>query len=94
MGIISYMMSHRKSTQSIDAKVLYRIRGKGRGSVHVPGDFLDFGSREAVDLVLHRLVQKGVPPGSASVKLSDQRVICFPAPRRGLPGVCGSGSHR
>jgi Family of unknown function (DUF6088) len=60
MGIISYMMSQRKSTQSIDSKVLYRIRGKGRGSVHVPGDFLDFGSREAVDLALHRLVQKGV----------------------------------
>jgi predicted transcriptional regulator of viral defense system len=60
MGIISYMMSQRKSTQSIDSKVLYSIRGKGRGSVHVPGDFLDLGSREAVDLALHRLVQKGV----------------------------------
>lgn len=60
MGIIPYMMIHRKSTQSIDAKILYRIRGKGRGSVHVPGDFLDFGSREAVDLALHRLVKKAV----------------------------------
>jgi hypothetical protein len=54
------MKSHRKSTQSIDFKVLSRIRGSGRGSVYVPRDFFDFGSREAVDLTLHRLVQKGV----------------------------------
>lgn len=60
MGIIPYMMSHRKSTQSIDFKVLSRIRGGGRGSVYVPRDFFDFGSREAVDLALHRLEKKGV----------------------------------
>lgn len=54
------MESHAKSPQSIDSKVTYRIRGKGRGSVHVPGDFLDLGSREAVDLALHRLVKKGM----------------------------------
>jgi hypothetical protein len=60
MGIIPYMKSRRKSTQSIDFKVLSRIRGGGRGSVYVPRDFFDFGSREAVDLTLHRLIQKGV----------------------------------
>lgn len=49
----------RKPPQSIDTKVLYRIRAKGRGSVHVPGDFLDLGSRQAVDLALHRLAKKG-----------------------------------
>jgi hypothetical protein len=54
------MMAGRKTPQSTDAKVLARIRGKGLGSVHVPGDFLDLGSREAVDLVLHRLVKKGI----------------------------------
>ena len=27
------------------------------GSVHIPADFLDLGSRRAVDLVLHRLVK-------------------------------------
>jgi hypothetical protein len=54
------MLHRKKSPQSIDTKITYRIRGKGRGSVHVPGDFLDLGSREAVDLVLHRLVNKGV----------------------------------
>jgi len=54
------MSQIQKSTQSIDGKVIYRIRGKGRGSIHVPGDFLDLGSREAIDLALHRLVKKGI----------------------------------
>jgi hypothetical protein len=53
------MMSMMKTTQSIDAKILSRIRSKGKGSVHVPGEFLDLGSREAVDLALHRLSKKG-----------------------------------
>ena len=53
-------MSRTKSTQSIDFKVISRIQRKGRGSVHVPGDFLDLGSREAIDLALHRLVKNGV----------------------------------
>lgn len=44
--------------QSIDKRILARIRGKGRGSVLVPGDFLDLGSRQAVDLALHRLTKK------------------------------------
>ncbi len=46
-------------TQSIDSKILYRIRGTGRGSVVVPADFLNLGSRQAVDLALHRLAKKG-----------------------------------
>lgn len=33
--------------------------GRGRGSVFVPADFWSKGSREAVDLVLHRLARKG-----------------------------------
>jgi len=52
-------MATRKSTQSIDNKVLSRIYGRGRGSVHVPTDFLDLGSREAVGLALHRMAKKG-----------------------------------
>jgi len=54
------MMSMKKTSQSIDAKVLARIERKGKAAVHVPGDFLDLGSREAIDLVLHRLVKKGI----------------------------------
>jgi len=53
------MKPARKSSQSIDAKIVAAIRGRGRGSVFVPADFLDIGSREAVDIVLHRLAKKG-----------------------------------
>jgi hypothetical protein len=53
------MTLKRTKAQSIDSKILTRIQRRGHGSVLVPGDFLDLGSREAVDLVLHRLVRKG-----------------------------------
>lgn len=49
----------KKTAQSIDNKVLSRIHGRGRGSVHVPADFLDLGSRQAIGLALHRLAKKG-----------------------------------
>jgi hypothetical protein len=52
-------MAGKRSTQSIDYRVLVTIRGRGRGSVFVPTDFLEIGSREAVDLALHRLARKG-----------------------------------
>jgi hypothetical protein len=52
-------MPARKQPQSIDSQILAAIVGLGRGSVFVPADFLDLGSREAVDIVLHRLVRKG-----------------------------------
>lgn len=45
--------------QSIDSKILSRIYGRGKGCVVTPGDFMDLGSRQAVDLALHRLVKKG-----------------------------------
>jgi hypothetical protein len=53
------MNRSRKSTQSIDARIFAAINRRGRGSVFVPADFLDIGSREAVDIVLHRLARKG-----------------------------------
>jgi len=53
------MTSLQKVSQSIDSQVLTRIRKRGRGSVLVPGDFLDVGSRSAIDVVLHRLARKG-----------------------------------
>jgi hypothetical protein len=52
-------MAGKKSTQAIDSRILASIHGRGRGSVIVPADFLDIGSREAVDLSLHRLARKG-----------------------------------
>lgn len=53
------MKGAEKSSPSIDSKILSRVRGKGRGAVFVPSEFLDLGSREAVDLALHRFVKKG-----------------------------------
>ncbi|MGO9115239.1 MAG: DUF6088 family protein [Thermoguttaceae bacterium] len=52
-------MARRKSTQSIDSRLLATIHGRGRGSLFVPADFLNIGSREAVGIALHRLARKG-----------------------------------
>jgi hypothetical protein len=46
--------------QGVDSKILNRIYGRGKGCVVTPGDFLDLGSRQAVDLAMHRLLKKGV----------------------------------
>ncbi len=52
-------MAAKKNPQSIDSMTLTRIIRRGRGSVFVPSDFLDLGTRDAVDIVLHRLEKKG-----------------------------------
>jgi len=46
------------NTQSVSSKVLSRIYGSKRGSIFTPNHFLDLGSRRAIDIVLHRLVEK------------------------------------
>jgi hypothetical protein len=53
------MSGRKRSPQAIDARILATIHGRGRGSVFIPADFLGIGSREAVDLALHRLARKG-----------------------------------
>lgn len=53
------MKRHTISPKSIDTRILAAIHGRGRGSVFVPADFLDLGSRQAVDIALHRLARKG-----------------------------------
>ncbi len=40
--------------------IIRRIRAKGRGWVFTPKDFLDIGTRAAVDQTLSRLARKGV----------------------------------
>jgi hypothetical protein len=52
-------MSDSNKFKSIDYQILETIITRGKGFVFVPTDFLDLGSREAVDVVLHRLVRKG-----------------------------------
>lgn len=53
------MKPRAKNTQSIDSKVFARIYGHGRGYVFTPTDFLDLGSRSAVDTALTRGVRSG-----------------------------------
>ena len=53
------MSGTKKSPQAIDSRIVAAIHIRGRGSVFVPADFLDIGSREAVDVALHRLTRKG-----------------------------------
>lgn len=53
------MRGRKKSPQAIDSKIVAALRSRGRGSVFVPADFLDIGSREAVDVALHRLARQG-----------------------------------
>lgn len=52
-------MRNRKGTTSVADKVLRRIKKKGQGVVHTAKDFLDLGSRYAVDHALSRLADKG-----------------------------------
>jgi hypothetical protein len=53
------MNGRKKSPQAVDSKILAAIRRSGRGSVFVPADFLNLGTREAVDVALHRLARQG-----------------------------------
>jgi hypothetical protein len=45
---------------TITTQILTRVRASGRGSVFTPKQFLDIGSRAAVDQTLSRLVRRGV----------------------------------
>lgn len=40
-------------------RIIKRVRGKGRGWVFTPKDFLDLGTRASIDMALTRLVQAG-----------------------------------
>jgi hypothetical protein len=53
------MKKNQKILNSIDYQILEVINKRGPGAVFVPTDFLDLGSRQAVDIVLHRLLRKG-----------------------------------
>lgn len=53
------MKAKTKNSQSIDNRIVSAIRSHGKGYVFVPSDFLKYGSREAVDVALHRLARQG-----------------------------------
>lgn len=46
--------------KTIEESIMKRVRGRGRGSAATPADFLDLGSRAAVDQSLSRLVKKNL----------------------------------
>ena len=53
------MKNNQNKTKSTDYHIVKYINDLGHGAVFVPTDFLNLGSRQAVDIVLHRLVRKG-----------------------------------
>jgi hypothetical protein len=53
-------MRMKNNGQSVDNRILSRIYGSKRGAILTPSDFLDLGSRRAVDLALHRLIEKKI----------------------------------
>lgn len=53
------MKKNQKNLNSVDSQILEAISSRGNGVVFVPIDFLDLGNRQIIDIVLHRLVQKG-----------------------------------
>lgn len=52
-------MSKKEVSGSIEKTIRKRIYEMGKGVVFSPGRFLDLGSRAAVDVALHRLLQAG-----------------------------------
>jgi hypothetical protein len=66
------MSGRHKSPEALDARILAALRRRGRGCVVVPSDFLDLGSRRAVDVALHRLVRAG------SIRRLTRGVYDFP----------------
>jgi hypothetical protein len=48
-------MAGKKSPRSIESTILSRIKRWGHGTVVIPANFLDLGSRQAVGIALHRL---------------------------------------
>lgn len=57
---------------TIQDLILKRIRGRGRGAVFTPKDFLDLGSRDSVDQALSRLYRKGI------IRRLDRGVYDYP----------------
>jgi hypothetical protein len=45
---------------SLKAKIVGRIRARGRGQVYISKDFLDLGSRAAIDQALGRMAREGL----------------------------------
>jgi hypothetical protein len=53
------MNAGQNNSQAIDQVILASLKRQGRGAVFVPADLLSFGSRQAIDVALHRMVRQG-----------------------------------
>jgi Family of unknown function (DUF6088) len=54
--VISYK---QEKMRSISNKIMHKIQRDGAGYVFTPRDFIDFGTRQAIDTALSRLVVQG-----------------------------------
>ena len=89
MVIFSYRIPRPDTADSIESRIARRVEKRGRGAVFIPTDFLDLGSRQAIDLALHRLVKKG------TLRRFARALYEYPknTPRSALSRA-GRGGHR
>ena len=98
-GIISDKMARPKTPKSVEESIYKRFRARGRGAAATPSDFLDLGSRPAVDKALSRLVQarkltrvkRGVYLYPKQSKLLGQ---LYPSPQEVAEAVTKGGGER
>lgn len=65
--------------RSVTNQILRRIRAKRRAWVFTPKDFVDMGSREAVDQTLHRLADQEI------IQRLDRGIYYFPLESERVP---------
>jgi hypothetical protein len=104
--LFSDRMKSQNKAETLEKTILRRLRGKGRGEAACPADFLDLGTRAAVDQVLSRLVKKGtlrrvdrgvysLPKVSAILgELSPEpEAVAQALARRGAQRLIPTGAH-
>ena len=85
-----------KQAQSVDYKIISRIRGHGRGWVFTPADFHDLGGRNAIALALMRHTRAGtirqLARGLYDYPRQDPRLGILAASTDDIAKVCGAGT--
>ena len=84
---------------AVAARIMKRVRGKGRGWVFTPKSFVDFGTRGSVDMALSRLATSGASAGvfmtiRASMTSSVRSVPIPPMSPRPSRRRAGTSSRR
>jgi len=73
-----------RPARPIDARILATPQRRGAGTVFVPKDFLELGTRSAIDVALHHLVARG------AIRRLGRGVYDLPKRRRVLGDVTPS----